>query len=175
VCLPTRVACIASIASTVTKIVCYTAGLRVCSSHSLHMSVTCAPESDCDALGWCGMCALFIGAFVTDRRGTPCLSQWVSWVRIIYASYFCVVCRSWMYGPRCQSQWPHCLWRGSATFRLLGLRVRIPPGVWMCVSCESCVLSGRGLCVGLITRPEGSYRLWCVWLWSLNSEEALIR
>jgi hypothetical protein len=24
------------------------------------------------------------------------------------------------------------------------------------------VLSGRGLCDGLITRPEGSYRLWCV-------------
>ena len=25
-----------------------------------------------------------------------------------------------------------------------------------------CVLSGRGLCDGLITRPEESYRLWCV-------------
>ena len=25
-----------------------------------------------------------------------------------------------------------------------------------------CVLSGRGLCDGLITRPEKSYRLWCV-------------
>jgi hypothetical protein len=32
--------------------------------------------------------------------------------------------------------------------RLLGLRVRIPPGAWMSVSCEFCVLSGRGLCVG---------------------------
>ena len=28
--------------------------------------------------------------------------------------------------------------------------------------CECCVLSGRGLCDGLITRPEESYRLWCV-------------
>ena len=27
---------------------------------------------------------------------------------------------------------------------------------------ECCVLSGRGLCVGLITRPEESYRLWRV-------------
>jgi len=27
-------------------------------------------------------------------------------------------------------------------------------------------LSGRVLCVGLITRPEYSYRLWCVWVWS---------
>jgi hypothetical protein len=32
----------------------------------------------------------------------------------------------------------------------------------MSVSCECCVLSGRGLCVGLITRLEESYRVWCV-------------
>jgi len=33
--------------------------------------------------------------------------------------------------------------------------------------CVYCVLSGRGLCFGLITRPEESYRLWCVqWVWS---------
>jgi len=32
----------------------------------------------------------------------------------------------------------------------------------MSVSYEYCVLSGRGLCVGLLTRPEESYRLWCV-------------
>jgi hypothetical protein len=32
----------------------------------------------------------------------------------------------------------------------------------MDVCCECCVLSGRGLCVGLIIRPEESYRLWCV-------------
>jgi hypothetical protein len=32
----------------------------------------------------------------------------------------------------------------------------------MSVSCECCVLSGRGLCDELITRPEASYRLWCV-------------
>jgi len=30
------------------------------------------------------------------------------------------------------------------------------------VCCECCVLSGRGLCDGLITRPEESYRLWFV-------------
>jgi hypothetical protein len=30
------------------------------------------------------------------------------------------------------------------------------------VCCECCVLSGRGLCVGLIIRPEESYRVWCV-------------
>jgi hypothetical protein len=32
----------------------------------------------------------------------------------------------------------------------------------MFVCCEWCVLSGRGLCDGLITRPEESYRLWRV-------------
>jgi len=30
------------------------------------------------------------------------------------------------------------------------------------VCCECCVLSGRGLCDELITRPEESYRMWCV-------------
>jgi len=33
---------------------------------------------------------------------------------------------------------------------------------WMSVSCEFRVLSGRGLCDGLITRPEESYRVWGV-------------
>ena len=28
---------------------------------------------------------------------------------------------------------------------LLGLRIRIPPGAWMPVSCKCCVLSGKGL------------------------------
>ena len=31
----------------------------------------------------------------------------------------------------------------------------------MSVYCECFVLSGRGLCDELITRPEESYRLWC--------------
>jgi len=46
--------------------------------------------------------------------------------------------------------------------RSLGLWVHIPQGAWMSVSCECCVLSGRGLCIGLITHPEESYRVWCV-------------
>jgi hypothetical protein len=45
---------------------------------------------------------------------------------------------------------------------LLGSWFRIPPEAWMFVSCECCVLSGRGLCDGPIPRPEESYRLWCV-------------
>jgi hypothetical protein len=31
----------------------------------------------------------------------------------------------------------------------------------MSVCCECCVLSGRGVCDELITRPEVSYKLWC--------------
>jgi len=46
--------------------------------------------------------------------------------------------------------------------RLLRSWVWIPPGVWIFDCCECCVLSGRGLCDELITRPEESYRLWCV-------------
>jgi len=34
----------------------------------------------------------------------------------------------------------------------------------MSVTCTCCVLSGRGLCVGQITRPEKSYRAWCAYL-----------
>ena len=49
-----------------------------------------------------------------------------------------------------------------AAARLLGLRVRIAPEVWMSVCCQCSVLSGRSLCVRLITHPEESYRLWCV-------------
>jgi hypothetical protein len=37
-----------------------------------------------------------------------------------------------------------------------------PAGVWMSVSCECFVLSGRGLCGGLIPRPEEFCRVWCV-------------
>ena len=96
-----------------------------------------------------------------------------------------------------RSQWPLGLRRGSVAARLLELWVRIPPGAWMSVSCDSCVLSGRGLCDELITRTEESYQVWCVcvcvcececvcvcvcvcvcecvwvWSWIFDNEEAL--
>jgi hypothetical protein len=43
---------------------------------------------------------------------------------------------------------------GFGAARLLGRRVRIPQREWMSLSFECCVLSGRGLCDELITRPE---------------------
>jgi len=63
----------------------------------------------------------------------------------------------------CRPRRPNDLTRGSAAeARLLGLRDRMLPGAWMSVSCERCVLSGRDLCVELISRPEESYTVWCV-------------
>jgi len=56
----------------------------------------------------------------------------------------------------------HLLSVASADPVLLRSWVRIPPGAWMFVCCECCVLSGSGLCDELINRPEESYRLWCV-------------
>ena len=51
----------------------------------------------------------------------------------------------------------------SAATRLLGLPVRIPPVARISVCCDCCVLSGRGLCDGLIPRPEESYRV-CIFV-----------
>ena len=36
------------------------------------------------------------------------------------------------------------------------------------------MLSGRGLCDGLITRPEESYRLWCVVVCDLETTKILV-
>ena len=68
----------------------------------------------------------------------------------------------------CGSQWPRGLRRRSAAARLLRSWLRIPPEGHGCLSvvsvvccqlevcCECCVLSGRGLCDGLITSPKES-------------------
>ena len=66
----------------------------------------------------------------------------------------------------------------SAAARLLRSWVRIPPGAWIFVCCECCVLSSRGLCDELITRQEESYRLWCFVVCdqeNLKNEEAMNR
>jgi hypothetical protein len=60
-----------------------------------------------------------------------------------------------------RSQWPRSLTRRYAAAWLQGSRVRIPLGAWMFVSCAYVLLPcvGRGLCDGLITCPEESYRV----------------
>jgi len=73
----------------------------------------------------------------------------------VYIYVKCIFSERWF-------QWPRGLRRRSAAARLLRLWVRTPTRAWMSVSCECRVLSGRGLCDEMITRPEESYRLWCV-------------
>ena len=68
-----------------------------------------------------------------------------------------------------RSQWSRGLRLRSAVIRLLRLWVQIPPGAWVFVCYECCVLSSRGLCDELITRPEESYRLWCVVVYDLET------
>jgi len=58
-------------------------------------------------------------------------------------------------------EWPNPVASRPTATRLLGLRVRTPPGVCVCLLWVFFFFSGRGLCVGLITRPEESYRM-CV-------------
>jgi len=74
----------------------------------------------------------------------------------------------------CRSQRPRSLRRRSSAARLLRSWVRIPPGAWIFVCCECCVLSSRGLCDGLIIRSEESYRLWCVVVCYLETTKILL-
>jgi len=39
---------------------------------------------------------------------------------------------------------------------------KFPPRVWMFVSFEFCVLSGKDFCDGTMPRPEEFYRVWSV-------------
>ena len=83
---------------------------------------------------------------------------------------------SCVYVKMCRSQWPHGLRRRSAAAVLLRSWVRIPPGAWMFVCCECCVLSGRGLCDELITRPFlPTVVRRCVRSRNLKNEEAMSR
>jgi len=82
------------------------------------------------------------------------LSVW----RMNVVVYVCVC----VYIYICRSQWTRGIRGRFVAARLRRLWVRILPGAWMSVCVECCVLSGRVLCDGLISRPEESYRMWCV-------------
>jgi len=76
--------------------------------------------------------------------------------RIFVMKYLKIYWLHFVQGKACwsRSQWPRGLRRCSVAVRLWA---RIPPRQWMFFCCECCVLSGRGLCDELITRPEESY------------------
>jgi len=63
-------------------------------------------------------------------------------------------------------QWPRGLKRRCTAARQLRLWVRIPPRAWMALLWVLCYV--RCHCDAMIKRPEESYRLWRVVLWSRN-------
>jgi len=104
-------------------------------------------------------CLIFLlGHIVLVRETMARLCRWLLCVMIMILGRVCLFNIAYIIWISDRSQWPRGLRRGSAAARLLGLRDRIQTGH----GCECCVLSGRGLCVGLITRPEESCRVWCV-------------
>jgi hypothetical protein len=58
---------------------------------------------------------------------------------------------------------------------LAGIAGSNSTGEMKSISCKWWVFLDRSLCVGLITRPEESYGLWSVWVWtwSFDNEKAL--
>ena len=68
----------------------------------------------------------------------------------------------------CRSQSPGGLRRGSAAARLLGLRVRIPPGTSMSFFCECCVLEVFATSRSIVQRSSTDYVFVClrVLVWS---------
>jgi len=86
------------------------------------------------------------------KRSCNCVSNSLGkWFSSKSYNFFCRL------NTECRSQGPRSPRHGSAAARLLGLWVRIPAGAWMFVSSDCSVLSGRDLCVGLITHPEKSF------------------
>jgi hypothetical protein len=117
---------------------------------------------------WCTVRAYCVGRLCweldTERSGSCNIAFIFSFKCDLILINAISDCRSFIQSKSayCRSQWPRDLRRRSAAARLLGLWVRIQPRAWMSVCCECCVLSGRGICDGLIPRPEESYRVWCV-------------
>jgi hypothetical protein len=45
---------------------------------------------------------------------------------------------------------------------VVGIAESIPAGSWQSLSFDSCVLTGRDRCVGVIVRPTVPHQVWCV-------------
>jgi hypothetical protein len=69
----------------------------------------------------------------------------IYWLTIAYVRYLsqrgskCIYNNFVKYPLTSRSQGPRFIRHGSTAVNLLGLRVRITPGIWMSVSCECCV------------------------------------
>jgi hypothetical protein len=100
---------------------------------------------------------------VRSRNGTKLSRYFLPYQRNIISAH-----GTWFQIPRGTT----C---GCSAIRLLLLQVWIPSGAWIPVSYDYCVLSDTGFFVGLITHPEESYLVCCVWVWSwcLDIEEGL--
>jgi hypothetical protein len=101
------------------------------------------------------------------KQSAGCIKLW-AYVMNNVKPIFLIYCQSWYFNSKSNnvrpnlSQWLRRLKRRSTATRLLRLWVRIPPVIWMSVCFDCCVFSDTGLCEEPITRPEESYRLWCV-------------
>jgi hypothetical protein len=102
----------------------------------------------------------FIG---NQTRDLPACSAWVCYYRpqflvrseSLLIIFFCINRLS-------QSQWPRHLKAWVCGRSLTGTAGSNPAGDMDVFPYGCCVLSGSALCVGLITRPDGSCGLWCV-------------
>jgi hypothetical protein len=90
--------------------------------------------------------------YTADEQTFQGIAQWHC--KTESQTIFCVVLERLIPVATCTKAWVYS--------HLSRLRVRILPGAWTSVSFECCVLSSGGICDGLITHPEESYRMWCV-------------
>ena len=112
------------------------------------------------------LCPAFISWQATECRSEACKNHTAADLKKCYIYFY--------HPAKRRTQRPRGLRPGSAAVHLLLLRVRIPPKKWISASFGCCVLSCRGLCDEFITRPEETYRMWCVrvWMWILDNEQA---
>ena len=68
-----------------------------------------------------------------------------------------------------RSRWPSCIKTHICSRFFAGIAGSNPSGYMVCVSFECCVLSGRGFCEELVTRPEEFFWLCCVTVCDLEN------
>ena len=137
-------------------------------------------EDGSDLLGFLlYLCFLMLHIKETFRQSSPslstCLGGLNNYFVVIYTSSSTHINNSFLHKlfklnfVLCRSQWPWGIRRRSATASIswdCGFESHRGHG---CVSVDFCLLLRRSLRNGLITRPENSYRLWCVVVFDLET------